>query len=196
MDQAEAGLRMRALLVDDEESAIQWLADLLGQYPLIQVVGTATSVAKAESLLSQLAVDVVFLDIEMPRRRGFELFAKIDKKIRVVMVTAHNNFALQGYDFGAVDYLLKPVSSRRLTVTIERLIASRPIPPTHFKFAVPTARGIVLLEPDQILWIEARENYSHVHLADDEPLLVRRTLNEWSKSFRILGLQELIVPVF
>ncbi len=179
---------IQALLVDDEESANTWLAKLLGQFATVQVVGTATSVTRAEALLKELEVNTVFLDIEMPRRRGVELFAELSKQIRVVMVTSHNHHALHAYELGALDYLLKPVTIKRLSLTVERLMASQAPPVTQpeevFALRIPisTNRGIVMLDPDQILWIEARENYSQVHLAENEPLFIKRSLTEWEQT--------------
>jgi len=179
---------IRALLVDDEVSANSWLAKLLKPFENVQVVGTATSVTKAESLLKELVVNTVFLDIEMPRRRGIELFAGIDKNIRVVMVTSHNNHAIQAYEMGAVDYLLKPVSAKRLSVTVERLMGSLAIqqtPPADHslnRLRISTNHGITMLEQDQILWIEARENYSQVHFANKDPLFIKRSLTEWEQN--------------
>ncbi len=178
---------IRALLVDDEESAIHWLTDLLSSHASVEVVGTATSIFKAESLLREIPVDVVFLDIEMPRRNGFELFSYINSNIKVVMITAHDNHAIQAYELGAIDYLLKPVSPQRLSLTLKRL-SSVPDPdgppPSNFstdQILVSIARGMVRVEVNQILWIEARENYSLVQIGANEPLLVKRTLNEWSQ---------------
>ena len=179
---------IQALLVDDEESANSWLAKLLSQFSSVQVVGTATSVTRAEALLKELEVNTVFLDIEMPRRRGVELFAELNKNIRVVMVTSHNNHALDAYELGALDYLLKPVTIKRLTLTVERLIDSLPGQVTPLldenaqRIQLSSNHGTILLDLDQILWIEARENYSLVHLVQTEPVFIRRSLSEWEQS--------------
>jgi len=179
---------IRALLVDDEYTAVRWLAELLSEFPAVQVVGTATSVAQAQTLLHEAhPVDVIFLDINMPRRPGFELFVNLDPQIRVVMVTAHENHAIHAYDLGAVDYLLKPVSSERLSLTIQRLthLFATPQPPQTLlgpqRIPLPTAQGIALFDPDQILWIVARENHSVLYRADDEPLVIKRSLSEWEQ---------------
>jgi len=178
---------IRALLVDDEYTAIRWLADLLSEFPTVEVVGTATSVAQAQALLEEQPVDVVFLDIEMPRRPGFELFAELDPNIRVVMVTAHDNHAIHAYYLGAVDYLLKPVCAERLSITIQRLtcLLASPQPPQALlapqRIPLPTAHGMALFDPDEILWILARENHSLLFRVHDEPLLIKRSLSEWAQ---------------
>ena len=84
---------IRAILVDDEESAIRWLGDVLSSQPGIEVVGTATSVAEALTLMETIRPEVVFLDISMPRQCGMTLFASVDAGIRIVLVTAHDDRA-------------------------------------------------------------------------------------------------------
>lgn len=180
---------IRALLVDDEDSANRWLTDLLRGFPTVEVVGAVTSVASAEKLLEQVAADVVFLDIEMPRRPGFDLFAGLAPEIRVVMVTAHDDRALRAYELGAVDYLLKPVTHHRLSITLNRLAALMAPPPPPLPAPTPSARvpiatpgGVAMVDLDAILWIEARENYSLIHRVEETPLLMKRTLNEWEQA--------------
>ena len=179
---------IRALLVDDEYTAIRWLADLLAAFPTVQVVGTASSVAQAQSLLEDHPVDVIFLDIEMPRRTGFELFDNLDPQIRVVMVTAHDNHAIHAYYHGAFDYLLKPICAERLSLSIQRLtqLLAKPQPPQMLlapqRILLPTPQGTALFDPDQILWILARENHSVLHRADNEPQIIKRSLSEWEQT--------------
>jgi len=179
---------IRAILVDDETSAIQWLGDLLSSQPEIEVVGTATSVATAVTLLETVRPDVVFLDISMPQACGMALFASVHADIRIVLVTAHNDRALEAFEAGAFDYILKPVTAARLRNTVERLRLSlrkpEPIPPPAVEsgtLSITTRSGTILLSDDQVLWIEARQNYSVVHRAGGTPLLVKRLLGDFSE---------------
>jgi DNA-binding LytR/AlgR family response regulator len=112
-----------ALLVDDEPKAIERLASLLESFPGMEVIGTARDVGDAERFLAGRAPDVVFLDINMPGRLGFDLVASVPAAARIVFVTAHDDRALDAFRAGAVDYLLKPVDRDRLAITIERLEA-------------------------------------------------------------------------
>lgn len=177
---------IRAMLVDDEESAIRWLGDVLSSQPEIEVVGTATSVAEALTLMKTIRPDVVFLDISMPRQCGMTLFASVDSSIRIVLVTAHDDRALEAFDAGAFDYLLKPVTAARLAKTVDRLrLSLRPPAPLlseeKDRITVSTPSGTVLLPTDQVLWIEARQNYSLIHRAGEVPLLVKRLLGDFGE---------------
>lgn len=176
---------IRAILVDDEESALRWLGDLLSSRAEIDVVGTATSAAEAEALLDAVRPDVVFLDISMPRRSGMTLFANMPAGIRVVLVTAHDDRTLEAFEEGAFDYLLKPVTAARLGKTIERLrqAVRHPEPPAAGHVARDTITvvgpvGTILLPVEGVLWIEARQNYSLIRRGDGSSLLVKRLLGD------------------
>jgi len=176
---------IRALLVDDEESAIAWLRDLLSAHRDVEVVGTATSVAETTALIGIQRPEVVFLDISLPRQSGMELFGSVDADLRIVLVTAHDDRTLQAFEAGAFDYLLKPVTSARLARTIDRLrhALRKPDPASaapdgRDRIAVTTPTGTIILPFDQMLWIEARQNYSLIRLGDGKTLLVKRLLGE------------------
>lgn len=179
---------IRAILVDDEESALRWLGELLSAQPDIEVLGTATSVLEATALLGTHRPDVVFLDISMPRQSGMELFTSVDGDARIVLVTAHDDRTLEAFEAGAFDYLLKPVSHARLAKTIHRLrhaLHTPPLPPPvtdgRDRITVTTPAGTVILPFDQIMWIEARQNYSLIWRADGSSLLLKRLLREFDE---------------
>lgn len=115
-----------AILVDDERLARRELARLLAVHPELTLVGEASSVEEAAELVRRLDPDVIFLDIQMPRRSGFELLDAAEVRGRVVFVTAHDVHALRAFEINALDYLLKPVHPARLAVTVGRLLASPP----------------------------------------------------------------------
>lgn len=174
---------LRAVLVDDEAAANRWLAELLAADARIEVVGTAHSAAAAERLLARVEPDVMFLDIEMPGRSGLDLLARTHPRLRTVLVTAHEQHALKAFELGACDYLLKPVSPQRLTRTLDRLCL-QPMPPVVAaappqRVIIASAQGSLLVESRDLLWIEARENYSLVQTAGEGAHLVRRLLGDW-----------------
>ena len=177
-------MMIRALLVDDEIAAIDWMLDLLRSHPLIQVVGTATDFEQAEKWIAESPIDVVFLDIELRRHNGLDLLEQLDQH-QVVLVTAHEEYALRGFDLGVVDYLLKPVSSQRLAVTIERLRKSLIAAAVPLKSSSGTAlslfpvESILLIPPEKILWIESENNYSRIHVEEGAPVFLKRTLTDW-----------------
>lgn len=176
---------IRALLVDDEDSASRWLRDVLSSQPDIEVVGTATSVAEAAVILETIRPNVVFLDISMPRQSGMALFTSAHPDIRIVLVTAHDDRTLEAFEAGAFDYVLKPVTAARLGKTIDRLRrALRPsTPPSPAsddvdRITVTTRAGTILLLHDDMLWIEAQQNYSLIRRGDGGSLLVKQLLGD------------------
>src|SRR5262245_37667742 len=118
---------IKALIVDDEQSSIDLLEWLLNQYcPDITAIRSARSVEEAMVLLRNFRPDIVFLDIQMPHRSGFDLLTTIDTwDFEVIFTTAFNEFAIQAIRFSALDYLLKPVDETELKKAIERFKAKR-----------------------------------------------------------------------
>jgi DNA-binding LytR/AlgR family response regulator len=153
---------LRALLVDDESSAIIWLSDLIRQVDGIEVAGAVYSVASAKAFLQREVIDVVFLDYEMPNSRGSELIPVLGEKTCVIMVTAHDSFAVQAFELGVVDYILKPVQRSRLRLAAERVrsfILARKAESLTYD-ANPQGKGDRSPSTQDILWIEARRNES------------------------------------
>jgi two-component system LytT family response regulator len=112
---------LSALLVDDEPLANERMRQLLVAHGGIEVVGTAGSVKAAQAMLEQRPPDVVFLDVEMPGGRGFDLLLTVPASTQVVFVTAHEKYAVEAFAASAVDYLVKPVNPERLVETMRRL---------------------------------------------------------------------------
>jgi two-component system LytT family response regulator len=114
---------LRAVIVDDELSSRRLLTKLLELHPEILVVGMARSVPEAVEVCGRLTPDVIFLDVNMPKKPGFELIAHLEHRADVVFVTAHVEHTIKAFDVGSCDYLLKPVSAERLAQTVRRLVA-------------------------------------------------------------------------
>lgn len=112
---------MRALIVDDERLARKELINLLSQYENIEVVGEAINVEDAKDKISSLNPNVVFLDIQMPEKTGFDLLEELDHVPNVIFTTAYDEYALKAFQVNALDYLLKPIEPERLTEALNRL---------------------------------------------------------------------------
>ena len=114
--------RMRVLLVDDEPLALAYLRSVLEAEPDVNIVSECNNGRKALRYIEQNAVDLVFLDIQMPLMTGLQLVAElqVDNFPMIVFVTAYDKFALEAFDLNAVDYILKPVDPERLLVSLER----------------------------------------------------------------------------
>ena len=194
-----------ALLVDDEPNAIERLAELLESFSGVEVMGTARDVGDAERFLAGRSPDVVFLDINMPGRLGFDLMASVPFGTRVVFVTAHEDRAVDAFRAGAVDYVLKPVDRDRLAITIDRLEALVASPSSQpdgdeglsdgddeaseasgdtddsVTFSADGGKAFEVVPYADIVWIEAVRNYTRVQAVDRRSRIIRRTMAEWEE---------------
>jgi two-component system, LytTR family, response regulator len=182
-----------AILVDDERLARRELARLLAAHPELTVAGEAASVEEAAELVRRVDPDVVFLDIQMPKRSGFELLEAADVRGRVVFVTAHDVHALRAFEVNALDYLLKPVHPERLAVTVRRLLAAQhAAAPEPAEAPASTAalelddhlflsegRAARFVRVRIIVCIRGAGDYSELVLADGKRILSPRPLKEW-----------------
>ncbi len=113
---------MKALIVDDERLARKELTNLLQEYQEIEIIGEAVNAEDAEEKIKSLKPDLLFLDIQMPGKTGFELLESLDTVPEVVFTTAYDEYALKAFDFNALDYLLKPIEPDRLKETITKVL--------------------------------------------------------------------------
>ena len=112
---------MRALVIDDERLARKELINLLNQLETVEVVGEAVNVEDAKEKIDQLHPDVIFLDIQMPEKTGFDLLEELDNLPHVIFTTAYDEYALKAFQVNALDYLLKPIEPKRLEDAVLKL---------------------------------------------------------------------------
>jgi len=180
---------MKCILVDDEPKARKVLAKLISLHcPDLEVVALCENLSQARAALLEQQPDLVFLDLHLPDEFGLDLVQHLkQRKFGVVLTTAHAGYALQGYEFNAQDYLLKPVVSSRLVEAVEKvrlfLAAQAPLPvasldrgPRVDKIALPVEDGIELVEVERIVRVEASGSYCKVHLTAGKPLLISKHL--------------------
>ena len=113
---------MKALIIDDERLARKELMKLLEEHPSIEIAGEAMNADEAEKLIEELNPDLLFLDIQMPGRTGFQLLESLDSVPLVVFTTAYDEFALKAFEVNALDYLLKPITAERLTEAVHKIL--------------------------------------------------------------------------
>lgn len=193
---------LRVLAVDDEAPALDELIYLLNESPDIGEVISARDAADALRLLSESPVDAAFLDISMPGLNGMELAAVLARYANppaIVFVTAHEDRAVQAFDVGALDYVLKPLRAGRLSQAIERVVAQRgdagdatpeqdPEPSLTNDDVIPVERGGVtsLIPRDSVSWVEAVGDYARLH-TDSGAYLVRVTLSTLESHWAAAG---------
>lgn len=113
---------MKALVIDDERLARKELISLLSDYPQIEIVGEAVNADDAQEKIAELKPGLLFLDIQMPGRNGFELLESLDVVPKVIFTTAYDEYALKAFEVNALDYLLKPIRKERLEECVQKLV--------------------------------------------------------------------------
>jgi len=176
----------RAVIVDDERLARRELAFLLQSHPEIAVAGEAGSVPEAVALLEAVRPDLIFLDVQMPRENGFELFERTRVTAGVIFVTAHDEFAVRAFEVNALDYLMKPVNPLRLRQAIERFLGCGPRRPagpralayedTIFVAVGPAPRFVRL---SSLVCILAEGDYTRLVGTAGSLGLVLKSMKEW-----------------
>ena len=113
---------MEAVIIDDEVNNIANLKSLLKDYcPNLKIIGTASDYKKAKTLLTSLQIDLVFLDIKMPDKSGFDLLSELPAySFQVIFVTAFDQFAIKAIKYSALDYLLKPINIEELVAAVRK----------------------------------------------------------------------------
>ncbi|MDR6560917.1 MULTISPECIES: response regulator [unclassified Arcicella] len=180
--------KIKTILVDDERLARQELKYLLQDYQDIQIIDEAENVDDAIEKIHRLQPDLIFLDIEMPEKNGFDLLDELEFIPKIVFVTAYNQYAIQAFESEAMDYLLKPMKAERLARTIEKIRAE--IQQTRISEAVsegrlPPDKRIFLKDGDkcyfvrltEIYMIESVGNYCRFHFGNNRPM-IHRSLNK------------------
>ncbi|MCE7039697.1 LytTR family DNA-binding domain-containing protein [Dyadobacter sp. CY312] len=183
---------MRTLIVDDERLARNELKRLLEPYTKIEIVGEAANAEEALVMIDELQPELLFLDIQMPGKNGFELLSSIEGKTpEVIFTTAYDEYAIKAFEFNALDYLLKPIDNERLKETIHR-IEENQAQPEHSSETSERAEKI-LGENDQVFvkdgekcWFvklgkirlfESMGNYVRLHFDDQKPLVLKSLNN-------------------
>lgn len=114
-------MKKTALIIDDERLARNELKKLLLNFPEIEIIGEAMNAGEAKIMINEFRPDLIFLDIQMPEKTGFELLEELDRVPFVIFTTAHDEFAFKAFEVNAMDYLLKPIDPQRLSDAIQKL---------------------------------------------------------------------------
>jgi two-component system LytT family response regulator len=177
--------QIKGLIVDDELSGRENLKTLIENYCTeIKIIGTVSSAIEAKNLITYLSPDVIFLDINMPVLDGFDFLESIDSsKFMVVIVTAHDEYAIRAIKAKVIDYLLKPINIKELQQTARRLlIQSKEVDNTSTlieKVIIPVSYGFKVMKADEIIRLEADDCYTHIFTTREKKITISRTLKEF-----------------
>jgi len=177
---------VRALIVDDEPPARTLLQEYLAEVDRIEVIGECGTGREAVEAINENAPDLVFLDVQMPGLDGFNVLERIDVLPDIIFSTAYDEYAIEAFDAGAVDYLLKPYSKARFQKAVKRALgrhdqdddayadrlatvlqeAKPDADESPKRLYVRHSDKIIPVHPDDIRWIEAAGDYSKLHTSE------------------------------
>ena len=193
-------MKLKAILVDDEQDSRHILANYLQKYcPDVEVLAMADSVATGLEAIEKHQPDIVFLDIEMPYGNGFDLLEQVPAiTFETIFVTAFDHYAIQALNLSAAYYLLKPIAIEELIKAVDKIRQERqeenPIhhaqlvldnlraeSPQNQRLLLPTLEGFEVVEVKNILYCEAEDNFTRFHFSHGPALLICRTLKHFEE---------------
>lgn len=172
-------MKLKAILVDDEPHAIEVLDNYLNNFSEIEIVARCRNAIQAFQILQQNKIDLMFLDVKMPGLKGTDLLRSLTTPPKVIFTTAYENYALEGFDLNAVDYLLKPIPFERFLRAMDKVFGSldisrrseivpeKPSVSSQDVFLyLKVDRKMVKVNVKDIFWIESLRDYIKVVLKD------------------------------
>jgi two-component system, LytTR family, response regulator len=191
---------IKAILIDDEESSISSLKEkLLSHCSQIKIIALCDNAAKGIEAIDSLQPDIVFLDIEMPVMNGFIMLQQLTyKNFELIFTTAYDHYAIKAIRYSALDYLVKPIEIEELKASVNRAIEKRshsyPNPQiellveqlvsrknAYSRIAVSTTEGLQFIKVEDIVYLEASVNYTHIYTVGKNKYTASRTLKDFEE---------------
>ena len=177
---------MRAIIIDDERLARAELKKLLQDFPEVEVVDEAANADEGINKIDSLQPDLVFLDIQMPGKTGFDMLAELERAPHVIFTTAYDEYALKAFEVNALDYLLKPIEPKRLADAMQKLHVAETkenhIVPENFNQSILSEADQVFVKDGERCWFvklsdirlfESVGNYAKVFFGANKPLILK-----------------------
>jgi two-component system LytT family response regulator len=178
---------IKAIIIDDERLARNELKKMLAEFPDIEVVGEAANANEGIQKIGELDPELVFLDIQMPGKTGFDMLSELDRAPNVIFTTAYDEYALKAFEVNALDYLLKPVEPKRLADAIQKMqsLEERDMQagtPLNFNRSILHESDQVFVKDGERCWFvrltdirlfESVGNYAKVYFGLNKPLILK-----------------------
>ena len=189
-------MKLKAIIVEDEANSREILSNYLAKYcPSVDLMGEAKSIEEAKKLIEKHALDLVFLDVEMPFGTGFDLLEQLpDRTFETVFVTAYNHYAIDALNSHAAYYLMKPINIdelikavdyvseiRRKEDALEDRVLTPKLNKVDGKITLPQQDGFQVLNVADILYCKADDNYTEIYL-ENKKILVSKTLKYFEEA--------------
>ena len=193
---------MKAIIIDDEQSSIDILKMLIEKsVPEIKEIYTANGALEALNIVENQQFDIVFLDIEMPEINGFDFLKMVkNRNFEIIFTTAHNQYAIKAIKFSALDYLLKPIEISELKEAVSRVLTNRNTQKNYeaihenllknlnnniineYRLAINTYDGVRFFDINNIEYLKADSNYTHLYTVDNKHIMTARTLKDFEET--------------
>ncbi len=189
---------LKTVLIDDDESNLSALSEKLAKHcQQIEIIARCDNAQDGIKCIDGLRPDVVFLDIEMPIMNGFAMLSQLHyKNFALIFVTAYDHYAIQAIRYSALDYLVKPVEIEDLKAAVLKAEANRNNQSSHLqlellleqlhkkqprRITIPSSDGLRFINLEDIIYLEASNNYTNIFLTTNQKLLVSRTLKDFEE---------------
>jgi two-component system, LytTR family, response regulator len=177
-----------AIIVDDERLARKELNSMLSNFNQIDIVGEADDVSTAKSLIQSAQPDVIFLDIQMPGKSGFDLLKEINIDAHIIFVTAFDEYAIRAFEVNALDYLLKPITNERLEKAVNRIKdheSSKEVFLNKLNYddrlLLNIDSQLQFLKISSLVSINSAGDYSEIILSKGDKGLTNKSMKEWEQ---------------
>ena len=173
---------MKVVAVDDEPLALALLEDNIRQVPSLRLVASCSNAMEALTVLGKQEVDLIFLDIQMPGLTGLQLLQSLPVRPMVILITAYEKYALEGFNLDVIDYLVKPVPMERFLKSCNKAQDFYKLKNNAFSteqpdyFFVNAEYGLIKIVISEIVLIEGLKDYLKIHMADGKPMVIRMSL--------------------
>jgi two-component system, LytTR family, response regulator len=175
--------KISVTIIDDERLAREELKRTLADFPEFEIIGQAKNYEEAKKQIESLKPDLIFLDIQMPGKSGFDLLESLNEVPQVVFTTAFDQYAVKAFDIEALDFLVKPLRRERLALTIERI--KKRLGKNELQQNDPAEKQVFIKDGDKCFFVqlkdvylvESADNYARLYF-NDRKALIKRSLNQ------------------
>ena len=193
---------IRAIAIDDEPLGLKIISNFCEKTDFIKLEATYTNQTEALNYIKKNQIDLLFLDIQMPSKNGIDFYKMLNADLMVIFTTAYSEYAVEGFNLNATDYLLKPFSEERFMVAVQKAkneLLFRQSITTQNHLIVRSDYKLLRIEFDDILLIEGLDDYTQIHLQDSSKIVARismkNILEKLPASQFIRAHRSYIVPV-
>ncbi|KAB1157191.1 response regulator transcription factor [Tenacibaculum aiptasiae] len=180
-------MKIKCLVVDDEPLAIKLLEKHISKIDALEIVATCNNAIKAFEILNTQEVDLLFLDIKMPNLTGIDFLKTLKSPPKTIFTTAYRDYAIESYDLGVIDYLLKPITFERFFKAVDRYLGDQKKQSQSIQYKEKETDDFMLVKSgnkhhkviiNDILFIESLKDYIKIHTADNKRIVSKYRISE------------------